>query len=58
MRKVILGHQARLIFAQPCAEQEVSALLHAAGVDLATRLHCSSEQAVRSDGNLDVKVPD
>ena len=58
MRRVILGHRARLIFAQPCAEQEALALLQAAAVDLATRLQSSPEQAVRRNGNPDVKVPD
>ena len=56
VRRVILGHQARLIFTQPCAEQEAPALLQAA-VDLATRLQCSPEQAVRRNGDPDVKVP-
>ena len=58
VRRVIRGHQARLIFAQPCPEQEAPALLQAAAVDLATRLQSSPEQAVRKNGNPDVKVPD
>ena len=58
MRRVIPGHQARLIFAEPCVEQEAPALLQAAAVDLATRLQSSPEQAVRRNGNPDVKVPD
>ena len=58
VRRVILGHQARLIFAQPCAEHEAPALLQAAAIDLATCPQSSPEQAVWRDGNPDVKVPD
>ena len=52
VRRVILGTQARLIFAQPCVEQEAPALLQAAAIDLAARL-----SAMLRDGNPDVKVP-
>ena len=58
VRRVILGHQAQLILAQRCAEQEAPALLQAAAVDLATRLQSNPEQAVRRNGNPDVKIPD
>ena len=57
VRRVILGTQARLIFAQPCAEQEARALLQAAAIDLAACLWSSPEQAMLHDGNPDVKVP-
>ena len=57
VRRVILGNQARLIFAQPCAEEEAPALLQAAATDLATRMQSSPRQGVRGDGNPDVKVP-
>ena len=58
VRRVILGHQAWLIFAQPCVEQEAPALLQAAAVNLATCLTASPEQAVWRNDNPDVKVPD
>ena len=57
VRRVILGTQPQLIFAQLCAEQEAPALLQAAAIDLAARLWASLEQAVLGDGNPDVKVP-
>ena len=54
---MILGTQVRLIFAQPCPEQEAPALLRAAAIDHAARLWSSPEQAMLRDGNPDVKVP-
>ena len=56
VRRVILGTQARLIFAQLCVEWVAPALLQAAAVDLAARLRASPDQATLR-GNPDVKVP-
>ena len=57
VRRVILGTHARLIFAQPCTEQEALALLQAAAIDLAARLWSSPEQAMLRAGNPNFKVP-
>ena len=57
MRPVILGHQARLIFAHPYPEQEAPALLQAAATDLAVRLRSAPEHAVKKNGDPDVKAP-
>ena len=55
VRRLWLGAQARVVFQRPCARPEVPAVLAAAAVDLAGRLHGQALQDRTLDGKPEVK---